>query len=124
MSLYEGIEHWRNIPFDWETANCCHFVKDLVSRQGVDVDIQIPVLAGPLEAMEWLRGEGHGSLYHLLCDLFGEPVSPLQARRGDILYRADPDPAIGIADRGGWFLGDNGLIHLSLKRCKWAFHIG
>ena len=124
-ALYEGLEAWRHTPFDWETANCCHYAKDLVERQGVPVALVVPSLQGPQDARQWLREQGHGSLYLLLVRLFGRPVRPLAARRGDVLYRNVPMEAgaVGIADRNGWFLSEKGLVEIPLQRCRWAFHI-
>lgn len=121
--LYDGLEHWRNTPFDWQTANCCHFAKDMLERRGVSVPIEIPELSGAEEARVWLRENGHASLYLMLTKLFGRPVGPLQARRGDIVYTDQEAGAVGVVDRAGWFLSDSGLISIPLKKCRWAFHV-
>lgn len=124
-ALYEGLDAWREVPFDWATANCCHFAKDLVERQGFRIGIEVPPVSGPEEALEWLKSEGHQSLYHLMLHLFGKPVAPLQAHRGDVLYRSDTlqGGTLGIADRVGWFLSPTGLIPVPLGQCRRAFRV-
>jgi hypothetical protein len=120
MSWYEGFDEWRHVPFSWTDANCCHFCKDMVQRQGVTIEIPVPSVADEKEAKKWLHAQGHRSLYHLMVSLFGMPVAPLQARRGDVVYK---DGSIGIADRYGWFLSDTGLIAFPLSKCRWAFRV-
>lgn len=120
MSWYDGFDHWRRVPFSWPEANCCHFCKDMLARQGIHVDMLVPEVQDEAAAKAWLEEQGFASLYDLMVHLFGEPVAPLQARRGDIVYR---DDAIGIADRDAWFLSDRGLIAFPLRRCKAAFRV-
>lgn len=125
MNLYDIIRDWQNVPFSWESANCCHFANDVCVRQGFDAGIEVPSVSGPEEAEAWLRERGHRGLYGLLRSVFGNPVAPLQGKRGDLVLR-DGDiegGAIGVIDRTGLFLSEKGLISVPLGKCRWAFRV-
>jgi hypothetical protein len=120
-AFYAGIEAWRNVPFHWETANCCHFCADMLFRTTGRV-IEIPSLADEKDMQRWLKEHGHQSLYHCVVSHLGKSVKPLLARRGDIVYRSD-DGAFGVVDRQGLFLSDRGLVAFPLSRCNRAFRV-
>lgn len=126
MMLYEIIRDWQNTPFSWESANCCHFAKDVCVRQGRAVDIEVPSVAGPEEARAWLHEHGYRGLYGLLRGVLGNPVAPLQGKRGDLVLRgwSVEGGAIGVIDRTGLFLSERGLISVPLGNCRWAFRVG
>lgn len=117
--FYAGIDAWRDVPFDWATANCCHFVADMVERTTGRVT-EIPTVTSEEEMREWLQANGHRSLYHAAKTHLGRGHKPLLAKRGDVLWRGE-DGALGICDRQGLFLGPGGLVHFPLSRCTRAF---
>lgn len=120
--FYTGIEAWRSVPFDWETANCCHFVADMLKRTTGRV-VDIPTVTSEDGMREWLTANGHRSLYHAAVAHLGKGVKPMQARRGDILWRAS-DGALGVCDRQGLFLSRRGLVHIPLTQCTRALRHG
>lgn len=118
-AFYAGLESWRNVPFDWQTANCCHFVVDMIQRTTGRV-IEIPTVSSEDEMRAWLDSNGHRSLYHAAKTHLGRGHKPLLAKRGDVLWRGS-DGALGVCDRQGWFLADRGLVQIPLSRCTRAF---
>jgi hypothetical protein len=119
QAFYEGIEAWRDTPFRWKNANCCHFVADMIRRTTGRV-IDIPAVASEADMREWLAAHGHRSLYHAAKTHLGRGHKPLLAKRGDILWRGS-DGALGVCDRQGLFLGDHGLVQVRLSHCTRAF---
>lgn len=123
-ALYEGLQYWRTQTFEWPGPNCCHYVKDMLDRQGFAVDFEVPEVSGPEEAEAWLQERGHRSLYHFALTVLGASKGPLQARRGDVMYNSTLDAgALGIADREGWFLSEGGLIAVPLAKCQRVFKV-
>jgi len=123
--FYTVLDRWRGRAYDWHGANCCQFAADIARCSGVDIDV--PDFDNVGDAAEWLRSQGVKSLYGYLVKLFGKPVVPLQAHRGFIAYRKGmglEGSAIGAIERKAFFVGDNGLIELSLSVCACAFDPG
>lgn len=123
--FYSVIAEWQARPFDWPTANCCHFVSDVLRCWGVDTDM--PHCETPAEAAEWIRAQGAKSLYHYLRRLFGNPKAPLQAKRGWIAYRKGvglEGAMIGAIDRRALIVGDRGLVQFRLGQIACAFDPG
>lgn len=122
--LYATLEKWRNVPFDFKTKSCCHFVADVV-YQTTGRRLNVPHLDGPEQAIQWIQKMGHSSLHSYLVSLFGQPIPILKAKRGDIAYAqlGLEGGAIGIVERGAWFVSDNGLILRPLKECICAFKL-
>ena len=118
-AFYAGIESWRNVPFDWEKANCCTFVADMIRRTTGRI-IELPTVTSEAEMREWLDANGHRSLYHAAKTHLGRGHKPLLAKRGDVLWRGS-DGALGICDRQGLFLSKTGLVSFRLSHCTRAF---
>lgn len=73
-----------------------------------------------------LRQYGDGTLLRTITGIFGEPISPNFAQRGDIvmLDRATTGICVG---RFSWFVGQedgfNGLLHRQTSACRYAFRL-
>lgn len=121
QAFYEGLDDWRRVPFDWKEANCCVFVADIIERCTGRV-IELPTVTCEADMLDWLRANGHRSLFHAVRSHLGPSIKPLMAKRGDVLWRGD-DGAIGVCDRQGWFVSDHGLVQIPLGRCTRAFRL-
>jgi len=120
--FYRALNDWRNRRFDWSAAHCCHFCADVLAAATGRV-IDLPPTDSAEAARDWLRSQGHASLYHYLVKLFGQPIPPLQAKRGYLVYRSVglEGGALGVVDRQGLFLTDHGVIPVGLGDCNKAF---
>lgn len=124
-AFYRVLREWQARPFDWHRANCCQFAAEVARCWGVEH--AIPEFETVEEAAAWLRAQGARSLYEYLRRLFGNPVPPLQARRGFIAYRKGvglEGSAIGTIDRKALFVSDRGLIQVPLGQIAGAFNPG
>lgn len=123
--FYETLRAWRSRPYQWETANCCHFGADIARCWGLD--ISIPECQTPDEAAAWIEAQGAKSLYHYLVSLFGRPQAPLQGKRGWLVYRKGQGlegSAIGTIERRALFVSRRGLVEIPLGQCAGAFDPG
>lgn len=121
--FYSVIDDWSHREYDWRTSNCCHFAADIARCSGIN--ILVPEFETAEAAADWIRSQGVKSLYHYLVKLFGNPVAPLQAKRGFIAYRKGiglNGSAIGAIERKALFVGDMGLIEVPLSACAGAFN--
>jgi hypothetical protein len=124
--FYRVLASWQSRPFDWQSANCVHFASD-VTRRAWGIEFDVPHCETPAEAAEWIRAQGARSLYAFLRRLFGQPVAPLQARRGFIAYRKGvglEGMALGVVERKALFVSERGLIELPLGEIAGAFDPG
>ncbi|GJL93419.1 DUF6950 family protein [Hyphococcus sp.] len=112
----------------WGEFDCCTFAFDWVARI-TDLD-PMAEYRGRYEtreeAIRALWGHGDKTLFGALVRVFGDPVSPAQAQRGDIAFRDDEGGAIGIihtigARQIGIFLGDDGFTIVEVKNIDHAF---
>ena len=125
-AFYATLREWRDRPFGWQDATCCHFAEACVRAQGVPLPYETPTLQGPQEAAEWLRAEtGARSLFDLLRRLFGAPVKSGKAMRGDLALRPGgiEAGALGVFDRDAWFISEKGLIAVPRSEVRWAFSL-
>ncbi len=121
--FYAVLDDWRDRAYDWNDANCCQFAADIARCWGINYTV--PGFDTTEDAAKWIRKQGARSLYHYLVKLFGEPVAPLQGKRGFIAYRKGQGlsgSAIGTIDRRAFFVGDKGLIEVPLGACAAAFN--
>jgi len=97
--LVRAVEAANNTPFKWGVHDCCTFTANCVEAMtGRNPMAQfIGKYHDKKSALRALRKFGKGSLYKTLESLFGAPISPEKAIRGDLAYGVfDDDPAVGI----------------------------
>lgn len=133
------LDRVRDEPFQWGTHDCIHFTVTAVKvMTGVDLLEGISgAYSSKLEAAQWLRDNGFGTLKGVLTAHFGEPVHPALAGRGDIILHGK---AAGIVVSHGWswFVGEElvgftetglpihkaGLVQVPTLTADCAFKIG
>lgn len=114
----------------WGEVDCCLFAAGWVmSATGVDPMADYRgEYASQDEALARLRATGDGTLIGALTRLFGDPVHPASARRGDIVFRK-ADRSVGVvvtigARQAGMFLGEGGFAEVSMRDCDMGFRVG
>lgn len=115
-------------PFAWGSHDCALFAADCVKAMtGVD---PAEALRGRYDTQHGaalaLREHGAGTLLKTLKAIFGEPISPHFAQRGDVvmLDRATTGICVG---RFSYFVGREegveGLVVIPTAQCRYAFRV-
>lgn len=113
-------------PFDWTTANCCHFgFAWMEFATGSNPYAELPAVNSATSAMRLIKSLG-GSLKDAMTTVLRrEPVSPMLARPGDLVLIDSTEDvgAIGIcAGRTSIFLDKAGTrvsIDTLNVACAW-----
>lgn len=126
LSLY--LDRVADQPFEWGEHDCALFAADCVKAMtGAD---PAEAYRGKYDtargAAEALREHGAGTLLKTLKAIFGEPISPHFAQRGDVVMRDATTTGICVG-RFSWFVGqesgEQGLVHLPTAACRYAFRV-
>jgi hypothetical protein len=118
--LFGYIEQHQDAPYKWGDFDCCQF-----AGRWVELASGKDILSGyeystKKEAMAILSE--NGGLASLISKHLGEPIPPVQAKRGDVVLR---DNAAGIcAGRLSYFASEEGGLsqHLTLE-CDKAWRV-
>jgi hypothetical protein len=98
-SLMKTIEAASSRPFLWGEHDCVNFAANCVLAMTGDdpmADFR-GAYDSPDTAIEALKFQGKGTLYHTMVSIFGQPASAGSAMRGDLIYQVFPNgPAIGV----------------------------
>lgn len=117
-------------PFAWGEWDCALWAATAVHAM-TGVDFAEPYrgkYSDSSECAKLLRDEGPGSLFQLCSQALGPPVHPAQARCGDVVYKADNMPTLGICyGRQSLFVGSafgvEGLIGEMTLDVRYAFRV-
>ncbi len=98
-NLIKIVEDYKSTPFQWGQHDCCQFSGACVEA----ITGQNPLDKFPTKyinkkgGIEVLKTEGKGSLLKTLVFLFGPPISPAKAKRGDLVFQTNKgDPSVGV----------------------------
>jgi len=125
--LAEKIATLRAQPFAWGRHDCCTFAMDCI--EAITGEDPMAAFRGryddPVSATAVLKSIGKGSLYATLRGVFGNPVPPAQARRGDlVLFKQASGPSVLIcAGDRALGPGEAGLLDLPTLSAKYAFKV-
>ena len=115
--LAEYLDKCLNKPFVWGEHDCCLFAANVI-KIITGVDFAAPFrgkYSTQLGAIRALKRYGSGDLTSTLNMIFGEPVSKLNVRRGDVALVANSgEPAMAIVFNGLWYVGVNGLVKTTM----------
>lgn len=111
-------------PFQWGVWDCTIFANECVKAvSGRDLSLGIPY-SDKIGAARAIREAGYKTLFHYLTEKLGEPVLPVFARRGDLMFE---NTRVGICDRDAVFVGQHGekegLFRVPLKSVQWCFRV-
>lgn len=123
--LDAAVEEARKRPFAWGVHDCALFAADMVLAV-TGRDLASSWRGGYGSARQALRAlRGHGGLAGVATKALGDPVSPAQAMRGDVVMtRTHQWPALGIClGAKAAFTGYEGLVFLPMKDCEQAWHV-
>jgi len=114
--------------FQWGVNDCALFAADCVKAMtGVD---PAEAFRGQYDTSRGaalaLREHGAGTLLKTMKAMFGEPISPHFAQRGDVVMRDATTTGI-CAGQFSWFMGEEGeregLVYLPTAACRYAFRV-
>lgn len=126
LSLY--LDRVADQPFSWGEHDCALFSADCVKAMtGFDpAEAYRSKYDDARGAAIALREHGAGTLLRTLKSIFGEPISPHFAQRGDVVMR-DARTAGVCVGRFSWFVGEEGstqgLVPLPTAACGYAFRV-
>ena len=115
-------------PFEWGSHDCALFAADCVKAMtGVD---PAEAYRGKYDtahgAAQALREHGAGTLLKTLKAIFGEPISPHFAQRGDVVMLDRTTTGICVG-RFSYFVGREegveGLLVIPTAQCRYAFRV-
>jgi hypothetical protein len=87
LRLTDFVKRKKRVPFEWGVNDCCLFVADMtIAITGVDPAATFrDKYTTELGAMKALYEQGFANVEAVLTHAFGEPVSRLEVRRGDVV---------------------------------------
>jgi hypothetical protein len=115
-------------PFKWGSHDCALFAADCVRVQtGVDPAEAFRGTYGTATgARGALREHGEGTLFRTVRLWFGEPKSPHQAKRGDVMMKDATTCGVCVGQYS-YFVGEEqGLQRLAIvptASCRYAFTV-
>ncbi|WDI31588.1 hypothetical protein PUV54_00065 [Hyphococcus flavus] len=121
---------FRRRGFAWGRFDCATFACDWVLK--MTGDDPLADYRGKYDSRESairaLWGEGDKTYLDALSRVFGVPVHPAHAKRGDIAWIED-DRAVGVfvtegAHQRAAFLGENGVVIMPMRYIDAGFVIG
>ena len=121
----DQVEH---SAFEFGTHDCALFAAACVEAMtGVDPAADFRnTYTNKAGAVAALREHGAGTLLKTVKAWLGEPISPHQAHRGDIVMRDRFTVGICVG-AFSWFVGQeqgqNRLIPISTRSCRYAFRV-
>lgn len=124
-SLTTFIESHKDKPFSWGETDCCMFAADWVKElTGRDYAASF---RGKYSDEAGAKRElvKAGGLVPLISGMLGEPLNPLVACRGDIVWgEYENGPACGImAGHAAAFMCDDGVAMKPLDSLKGCWHV-
>ena len=115
-------------PFKWGSHDCALFAADCVKAQtGIDPGEHFRgTYTDARGARQALRDYGAGTLLKTVKDWLGEPKSPHQAKRGDIVMQDATTCGVCVGQYS-WFVGEEqGFERLAIiptASCRYAFSV-
>jgi len=112
QKLFEFVESRRDTPYKFPEGDCCNFVADAIVAM-TDSDPAANLRGSyhtPAEAKAII--DSHGGLKELISSFLGEPLGPLCARRGDVVFWNGPNgECVGVCVGNDFVTpGDDGLV--------------
>ena len=129
--LVKAIETVQDQPFLWGRHDCCCFASfcvEAMTGQNPMKDFK-GKYKDEKEALEALKVIGSGTLLETLKGIFGRPVSPHYAQRGDVVYTVfETGPSVGIClGKDSFFVGEDpnkeGLVSFPTREMAKVFKI-
>ncbi len=128
--LKNGIESWKEIPFQWGTADCVQFAYRVAAEY---VDYDLPERLGAVDftdeydAQKYFMREYGGKLENIFDRALKRRPSALHAQQGDIVIAQNENQDIsGIVAPGGRFVAvkaKKGLFYLPFSAVKTAWAV-
>lgn len=131
IRLGEAVDDAKETVFSWGRHDCCTFAARCVEAiTGKD-----PMATfrnkyhDQKSSLEILKQEGMGTLFLTLKSIFGDPVGPAKANRGDLVFVSGGNgPCLGVClGRHSVFVGQDegaeGLVFVPTKETHKVFKI-
>lgn len=120
--LQRHVEAWSGRSFDWQTANCAHFVSGWFNaREGVGV--VLPAITGPRDAAKVVRDYG-GLAAAVTESILREPVDSRLAQLGDIvLFDGEHVGTLGLCNGRDAFVLDGGVQTVPMTEARAAWRV-
>ena len=126
VKLTEFVKQRRDVPFEWGTNDCCLFVSDAaLAMTGIDPAVDFRgKYKTELGAMRAIKKQGYDSIESVLTGVFGEPVSKLSVRRGDVvLFENAGRDIAGLMFGDVLAPGENGIEAFSPLEIKTVWRV-
>ena len=129
--LKEGIEEYKEIPFEWGRSDCIQFAGRVAARL-LDYDLLTVANADDRysteeEAESIIINEYGGNIEAVLDELFTRRENEKYAQAGDLVsFEMGGKTAIGIIDNSGRYIAAKtigGLVFLPFKSIKTAWEV-
>jgi hypothetical protein len=126
LTLY--LDRVAEEPFKWGSHDCALFAANCVKAMTGDDPVEAfrDVYDTAAGAALALREHGAGTLLKTMKSIFGDPISPHFAQRGDVMMLDATTTGICVG-RFSYFVGReegrDGLIVVSTAACRYAFRV-
>ncbi|KQO06899.1 DUF6950 family protein [Sphingomonas sp. Leaf242] len=126
LSLY--LDRVAEEPFKWGSHDCALFAANCVRVMTGDDPVEDfrDVYDTATGAALALREHGDGTLLKTMKSIFGEPISPHFAQRGDVMMFDRTTTGICVG-RFSYFVGrqqgQEGLLTMPTSACRYAFRV-
>lgn len=125
--LYEVTLRALEIPHAWGEHDCATFAADCVEAlTGIDpMGTLRGRYASRTGALRLIAENGHARLSNMVAELF-EDISPVLARRGDVIACDGPDGEFLAVVQGTTAVAPSpsGLLHVPIRQADRAFRVG
>ncbi|MFQ5535576.1 MAG: hypothetical protein ACE5EM_12670 [Sphingomonadales bacterium] len=125
--LAREVEAAAERPFCWGKHDCCLFAANIV--KAMTGDDPAKAFRGRYRtefgARRALKRYGSGTLYHTLRSLFGNPIPPARAWRGDLVYMVTENgPSAGVCLGAIAAFASDGLAFVPMSETAKAWRVG